>query len=248
MEFFYSENLTEQSKQIKLSEVESRHLRKALRKRAGDRILITNGSGMLANAVIAEDKSKTVICNIRSTQNIDRSPEGNIHISLSTIRPNRMDWAVEKLTELGIGTISFFYSQFTSVRSFKTDHLEKIAISAIKQSQQVYLPQINSPRPFSIWIDSLQNENNQVRLLAHLNDNVQNMFQLQFETIHSKRQSLIVVGIGPEGGFSKEELTTACEKGFRLVSLDNHILRTETAAVVAAAQCKLMIRKEVGKV
>jgi 16S rRNA (uracil1498-N3)-methyltransferase len=244
MEYFYSENLSSRDKQIKLSEEESRHLGKVQRKKPGDRIQITNGEGLLAEAIVADEKSKSIICTIQSSRIIPSSPERNIHIALSTIRPNRMDWAVEKLTELGVGTISFFYSHFTSVRAFKVDHLRKIAISAIKQSQQAYLPQLNPPLPFSEWLHSFNEQENQMRLLAHLADKAQNMLKMQFDGIHLNRQSSIVVAIGPEGGFSKEELITGCEKGFRLVSLDNNILRTETAAVVAAAQCKLT-RKEV---
>ena len=244
MEYFYSKNLSTGDEQIQLSDEESRHLSKVLRKKPGDRIQITNGEGLLAEGIVAVEKSKSIICTIQSSRIIPLSPERNIHIALSTIRPNRMDWAVEKLTELGVGTISFFHSHFTSVRAFKADHLRKISIGAIKQSQQAYLPQLNPPLPFSEWLQSLNEHENQMRLLAHLADKVQNMLKMQLNETHLNRKSSIVVAIGPEGGFSKDELTMACEKGFRLVSLDNHTLRTETAAVVAAAQCKLT-RKEV---
>lgn len=245
MEIFYSENLTEQSKQMQLTPDESRHLLKALRKKSGDSIQITNGQGLLAEAVIMGEKSKAITCNIQSVKKLPSPPEKKIHIAISTIRPKRMDWAVEKLTELGVGTISFFNSQFTSVRSFKAGHLMKIAISAIKQSQQAYLPQLNPPLPFAKWLQSLDQAENQTFFLAHLNNNVQKM---KFENIYPGRQSPIVVAIGPEGGFSEEELTMACERGFRLVSLDNHILRAETAAVISAVLAKQMIRKEVEKI
>lgn len=248
MEIFYSENLTEQSKQIQLSQGESRHLSKVLRKNAGEAINITNGKGLLAKAVIGREKSKSIICEIQSACQVSSPPERNIHIALSTIRPNRMDWTVEKLTELGVGTISFFHSQFTSVRSFKADHLKKIAIGGIKQSQQAHLPQLNPPLPFPEWLQSLDKIENQIRFLAHLSSNAQSLSEIKLENIGVNNQSPIVVAIGPEGGFSEEELTMPCEQGFRLVSLDNHILRTETAAIVAAALAKQMMRKEVEKI
>lgn len=243
MEYFFSENLTEQSKQIRLSHEESRHLRKVLRKRQGDTIKITDGKGLLADAIIAGEKSKSLICEVQSVRPVPPPPERRIHIALSTIRPNRLDWAVEKLTELGVGTISFFYSGFTSVKLFKADHLRKISISAIKQSEQAYLPRIIPPLPFSEWIRSFEKADNQICLLAHLKEDVPRIPQLQFETPHPRNQPMIVVAIGPEGGFLEQELTAACKKGFQLVSLDNHILRTETAAMVAAAQAKLLISR-----
>lgn len=236
MEFFYSENLSTKDNQIQLSQEESQHLRKVLRKKAGDRIQVTNGKGLLADGIILDDKSKTIIHNLQTIKIISLPPERNIHIALSTIRPNRSDWAIEKLTELGVGTISFFHSEYTSVRAFKADHLHKIAISAIKQSRQVYLPQINSPLPFFKWIESFtKEENDQFRILAHLNNSSEHLAEIKF-----KKQS-VIAAIGPEGGFSKEELNIAIKNRFNLVKIDNHILRTETAAVVAAAQLKMLM-------
>lgn len=236
MEIFYSENLTDQTNQLTLSQKESRHLSKVLRKRSGDHIQITNGMGLLADAIVGGEKSKSVICNIQSVRMISPYPERNIHIALSTIRPNRMDWAVEKLSELGVGSISFFHSQFTSVKTFKANHLHKIAISAIKQSKQVYLPKINPPLPFSDWIE-LTKENDPILLLAHFNDSSEYISKLIIND-----QSTIVA-IGPEGGFPEDELTLAIKNGFKLVKIDNHILRTETAVVVATTQLKRLIIK-----
>jgi len=233
MEVFYSEELTDQTNQINLSKEESRHLRRVLRKKAGDLVQITNGKGLLANASITDEK----YCTIQSIQLVPSPPERRIHIALSTIRPNRLDWAVEKLTELGVGSISFFHSQFTSVRSFKADHLHKIAISAIKQSRQCFLPQIKSPLPFFEWIQSLSKEDDQIRLLAHLNNSSKNLSEIKWG------KQAVVVTIGPEGGFSEEELNFAAENGFELIRIDNHILRTETAATVAAAQLKMLMEK-----
>jgi 16S rRNA (uracil1498-N3)-methyltransferase len=148
-----------------------------------------------------------------------------------------MDWAMEKLTELGVGTISFFHSQFTSVRAYKTEHLHKVTISAMKQSKQVYLPKINSPLPLSEWVESIAKKENQILLLAHLNNTSMNISEIQF-----KHES-VIVAIGPEGGFSNEEIKQAQEHGFKLVRIDNHILRTETAVVIAAAQLKMLIAR-----
>ena len=242
MEIFYSEDLTAQSKQIRLSQEESWHAFKVLRKKVGDNLHITNGKGLMAEGVVTGENSKAVSCDIQSTQKVKPPPEKNIQMALSTIRPNRMDWAVEKLTELGVGTISFFHSQFTSIRTFKTEHLEKIAIGAIKQSGQAYLPQVNKPCSFPDWIHSLPTTGGQIRLIGHLNDNARNISEIPFGNLDPTKSSAIIA-IGPEGGFSEEELSMACERDFRIVSLDNHILRSETAAVVAATQAKFFLRK-----
>lgn len=242
MEIFYSEDLTGQSRQIQLSAEESRHLRKALRKKAGDQIRITNGMGLVAEAVIRQERSKSTVCEIQAIRLLPPAPEKNIHLALSTIRPNRQDWAVEKLTELGIGTISFFRSQFTSMRSFKAGHLKKIAISAIKQSGQAYLPQINPPLPFGEWIQSLPEGSDQLRLIAHLSKEAPRTLEAHLQKPKLTIPS-IIVAIGPEGGFAEQEVTMACANGFQIITLDEHVLRSETAAVVAAALAKSVIRK-----
>ena len=237
MGLFYSENLSSQNKQVLLGEEEGRHLQNVLRKKQGDSIQITNGKGLLAEALIVAGKTKSLVCDVQSLRHMPSPPERNIHIALSTIRPNRLDWAVEKLTELGVGSISFFHSQFTSVRAFKADHLRKIAISAMKQSRQCFLPDINTPLPFSNWLQSLPKKGSQVRLLAHLEESSKDPRQVKWG------EKSLVIAIGPEGGFSENELTLATENKFVTVKIDNHILRTETAAVTAASQVKLLMRK-----
>lgn len=235
MELFYSENLSLQTTHVLLGKEEGRHLRKVLRKRQGDLIQITDGKGIHAEAVIAGEESQGVVCEIHSIQHVAPPPERNIHIALSTIRPNRQDWAVEKLTEMGAGSISFFHSQFTSVRAFKADHLRKISISAMKQSRQCYLPQINAPVPFSRWLCSLPAGDNQIRFLAHSEDSSKDIKKFKWEN------QFVVAAIGPEGGFSEKELHLGVEKGFAPIRIDNHILRTETAAVIAITRIKMLI-------
>jgi 16S rRNA (uracil1498-N3)-methyltransferase len=235
MELFYSKDLSSREKQILLSGEESRHLQKVMRKKRGDIIQITNGKGLLVTALIAGEKSQSLLCDIQSIQAMPPPAARKIHIALSTIRPNRLDWAVEKLTELGVGSISFFRSQFTSVRSFKAEHLQRIAISAIKQSRQCFLPQINSPLPYLEWIQSLPKVDTQVCLLAYLSNSSKNLSEIKWG------EQAVFIAIGPEGGFSDEELNVAAQNEFKMVRIDDHILRTETAAVIAAAQVKLLI-------
>jgi 16S rRNA (uracil1498-N3)-methyltransferase len=105
----------------------------------------------------------------------------------------------------------------------------------MKQSRQCYLPQINPPVPFSEWVYSLPAGNSWIRFLAHLEDSAKNMMKLKWEN------QFVIAAIGPEGGFSEEEFHLAVENGFEPVRIDNHILRTETAAVIAAAQIKTLI-------
>lgn len=235
MELFFSENLNDGDNEVRLSADESRHLLRALRKKSGEHIRITNGCGLLVEAEIGDNDRANVLCRILSNRMLPPPPERNIHIALSTIRPNRMDWAVEKLTELGVGSISAFHSQYCSVKSFKPEHLRKIAISAIKQSGQAYLPEIYAPLPFSDWIEKSPS-NNSLNLIAHNGDTSLTMSQ-----IGSRNLSEVQIAIGPEGGFSEDEIMMAMENGFQMLKLDNHTLRSETAAVAAVVQVKLLV-------
>jgi 16S rRNA (uracil1498-N3)-methyltransferase len=209
MELFYCPELSASSGSVTLSAEESHHARRVFRKRSGEPIELTNGKGLRSAAIITDSSSQKISCKIESIQQIPSPPERNIHIAMAAIRPNRMDWAVEKLTELGVGGIQPLFTGFTSVKAFKSEHLGKIAVSAMLEK------------------DSL-------RLIAHLTPESKTISQFRQISV-----SRIVFLIGPEGGFSDAEVILARRHNFYPLKLAGQVLRSETAAVTAAAQAKV---------
>lgn len=237
MERFYAPDLLSTSETIELSPDESHHIIRVFRKHAGETVAIANGNGLMATATITGQSRKTVQCSIQSVEQISR-PEPALQIAISCIRPNRMDWAIEKLTELGVAAIQPLICEHTSVRHFKIDHSRKIAVSAMKQSGIAWLPELREPLTFSDWLAAGNSRENDLRMLAHLDRESQPVGQFCRDSAQK-----ISIAIGPEGGFSANEIAAADAANFRFAKLDNAILRAETAAIVAATQIKSLILK-----
>lgn len=207
-----------------LPEDESRHCIKVLRKKVGDRIQITDGLGCFYYALITNPSS--VKCEF-SVQSEEKIPAANyyIHIAISpTKSADRIEWMVEKCVEIGIDEISLLHCKNTERKKFRTDRLEKIAITAMKQSHRSRLPRINPLLPVAEFIKSARAQDS--KFIAHV-DNA-NPIQL----IHAaKATSRYVVLIGPEGDFSTSEISLAIKNDFKKVSLGDYRLRTETAGL-----------------
>ena len=204
---------------------ESRHCVKVLRKAAGDEIHIVDGLGGLYRAKITSpDPRQCAFEVLEKSQSTGRSY--HVHIAIApTKNIDRLEWFVEKATEIGIDEISFPICQNSERKVVKTDRLEKKAIAAMKQSLKAELPKIN---PVSSLGDVIQ------RVKAD------HTFIAQVDTGNPKLIDSIVtpganscVLIGPEGDFSKEELQLASIHGWTKVSLGPSRLRTETAGLAA---------------
>lgn len=209
-----------------LSEEESRHVCKVMRKIEGDQVLILDGKGNKATAEITLAHPKKAAVAIREVQSVSSRKPISLTIAIApTKNLNRIEYFVEKATEIGIDTISPILCHQSERKVIKTDRLEKIAIAAMKQSGQVFLPQIEELTPLKEFI-----KNNPNGLIAYCPDHLTNP-QLLNEV---KNRESITILIGPEGDFTQEEVNFALENGYKTVSLGNSILRTETAGVYAA--------------
>jgi len=237
MDYFFAPDLRDSTDRIHLSSEESHHLWRTRRKRIGEMITLVNGKGLEASARIVDFRNKHAICKIIDIRSLSPSPSQNIQVGLGLIRPNRMDWAVEKLSELGVGSITPLLCEYGDVRSFKKAHLQRIAISAIKQSHQAFLPRIKEPVSFANWMKNISENLHPIRFIAHLQDEATYLP----ENFSSVEEKPIFIAIGPEGGFSEEEIRLAKSHQFRCIRLDESILRSETAAVVAVTQLKLYL-------
>jgi 16S rRNA (uracil1498-N3)-methyltransferase len=233
MDLFYIAEYIPGQQQLLLPPDESHHVKRVLRKKKGDILHLTDGRGHELSGMIQEDRGTQLLLQLQKQEKIAFPPENLIEVAISTIRPNRMDWAVEKLTELGVQTIIPLHCFFTSYRQVKSDHLRKIAVSAMKQSGQFYLPEIRPAISFSQWLLETGKQNG-LKFLAHpsLADDVQ-----QDKSMRDKKKFLAV---GPEGGFHPDEISQARQAGFQILPLGQTILRTETAAISGVIRLKFL--------
>ena len=232
MELFYIPNFLPGQPILILPAEESHHARKVLRKRRGDILRLTDGLGRDITAIIQDDKEPQLKLLIQQQKQTPFPPENLIQVALSVIRPNRLDWAVEKLTELGVETIVPIHCHYTTFRAIKIDHLRKIAISAMKQSGQFYLPEIKSAIDFKEWLTAIAQDPGG-KFLAHPDP------ESTGKIIRTKSDERFLIAIGPEGGFHSDEISLARQAGFELLSLGQTILRTETAAVSGVVHLKI---------
>jgi len=202
---------------------ESRHCIKVLRKKAGDSINITDGNGSFYTAIITEADPHQ--CNFRVDQIRMKSPRPYfIHIAISpTKNADRIEWFVEKAVELGVEEITLLDCEHTERTFIKTERLQKVAISAMKQSLKVRLPLINGLRKYN---DVIRGTNADSKFIAYVDES--NPHHLKDAAVPSSNYLLL---IGPEGDFSTVELSLALESGFQKVSLGSSRLRTETAGI-----------------
>jgi 16S rRNA (uracil1498-N3)-methyltransferase len=205
---------------------ESRHCAKVLRKKSGDTIEVTDGKGNFYEAVIAKADPGQCFFEIRNRW---EAPKNGyfIHIAISPTRnTDRIEWFVEKATELGVDRITLIDCKNTERSFIKTDRLKKVAVSAMKQSVRAVLPVIDDHLlQFTEVVEHCQEHEKCIAFVDPDN------------TLHLKdavpQRSTYCVLIGPEGDFSIEELKTAVDHGFKKVSLGTSRLRTETAGVAA---------------
>ncbi len=235
MELFYADKFDSSDNELILSKNESHHCFRVLRKKTGDKITVIDGKGHLIYCTIKNANPHALTANVEKFKKFPFPDANGIHVSLAIIRPNRMDWAIEKLTELGVERITPLLCHFNSVKRIKLQHLHKIAINAMKQSEQFYLSQIDTPKTFD---DQIKNSNKyrDRKFIVHPKQEVEgkDLNNLQNTTKH-------ILVIGPEGGFHQQELKLADDYGFELLSLGPNILRTETAAVTGVVKIKQLM-------
>jgi 16S rRNA (uracil1498-N3)-methyltransferase len=216
-----------------LDHEESRHCVKVLRKQEGDLIRIADGQGHFYDAAISQANDKKCTFAITNEVQVPKD-DFHIHIALSpTKNLDRTEWFVEKAVEIGVHQISFILCGNSERKVLKLDRLERKAISAMKQSQHAYLPEIHPLIRFQDFVKK-QHAGSE-KCIAYLGDEPGP--QLINAT---KAQQNYIILIGPEGDFSPEEVNMALKAGFKTVSLGNSRLRTETAGIVACHSLQLL--------
>ncbi|MCQ2347909.1 MAG: 16S rRNA (uracil(1498)-N(3))-methyltransferase [Paludibacteraceae bacterium] len=216
-----------------LSEEESGHCVRVLRYTKGDEILLTDGQGSTYTARITNPHPKHCEFEIISQEKQAKGHDFYLHIAIApTKNVERLEWMVEKCTEIGVDEITPLLCRFSERKQLRTDRLQKIVLSAAKQSLTPYLPKLNELTPFDVFI---QNAKEQDKFIAHCYKEDKKVLK---DEIRKGRDVLVL--IGPEGDFSEQEIQDALQRGFVPVSLGNSRLRTETAGVVACHTAILM--------
>jgi 16S rRNA (uracil1498-N3)-methyltransferase len=224
--FFVEETATTGS--IILSEETSKHIVQVLRMQQGEQLQLTNGKGNLLTCKIIDNNRKKCVVEITKST-FSEANTSPVCIGISLVKNNtRFEWFLEKATEIGVSAIIPLICERTEKQFFKQERMKSILVSAMLQSQQVWLPVLNEPQKIKPFI-----VNNQfhTKYIAHC-ESEDNKVQLTHQPASSNKGKLIL--IGPEGDFTKEEITLALQHQFVPVALGNTRLRTETAGIVAA--------------
>ncbi len=206
---------------------ESQHFSKVLRGKIGQEISVTDGFGKLAKGIVSQINSKSVEVDLTEIQENFEKRNYKIHIAIApTKNMERMEFFLEKATEIGIDEITFLKSFHSERKNINIERCQKIVLSAVKQSLKAYIPKLNDLVKFTDFINQNHSEN---KLIAHCEDNFERQ---EFKKLIQPKENYLIL-IGPEGDFSKEEIELAQKNGFVGISLGNQRLRTETAALNA---------------
>ncbi len=226
MQLFFNNTLTKTSTEIKFSREESKHITKVLRKKEGDTLYITNGTGYLFTANIIHAELSQCIAVIESCDQKPAKPY-QLHLVVAPTKMNdRYEWFLEKATEIGIDQITPIICDRSERKVIKHERFERILQSATKQSLQCYLPKLNPAISFSDFIH--QTDHFGQLLIAHCEEGKKKTIK---DSVTPKTNTTIL--IGPEGDFTPQEITLAISKGYLPITLGDNRLRTETAAISA---------------
>lgn len=234
-----------------LPEEEARHALRVLRLGVGDELNLMDGRGSFFRATITATSGHRCAFAVEEQTAAEPEWSGHIHLALApTKNIDRIEWLAEKATEIGIDRLSLLNCQFSERTSVKTDRLERILISAMKQSHKARLPQLDDMQRFSDFIS--QEDLPPMRFIAHCYDmedvgggTKPLLSDLLLRPIFNEKTPSrspmvnVLVLIGPEGDFSIDEVRAAHAHGFRSVSLGTSRLRTETAALTAVHLMRL---------
>lgn len=209
----------------------ARHLSSVLRMKAGQEITLFNGQGGEYAGALATLGKNNVSVKILEYRDIQRESPLNIHLAIGVSRGERMDWIVQKATELGVSKITPLFTERTEVKlsgerlTKKIRHWQQVAISACEQCQRNLVPLINSPLALDQWLSLSDKHAAQLKLVLHH----------RTEKRLSERPAVnnICLLVGPEGGLGNHEIDAAINSGFQPLALGPRVMRTETAPMAA---------------
>ena len=231
MHIFYTPDISGNT--YTLNETESKHCIRVLRLEKGDEITLVDGHGGCYTAEISDPNPKRCAVNVTKSELNFGFRNFQIHIAMApTKNMERMEWFLEKATEIGINRVTPILCRYSERKEIKNERLEKVMISAMKQSIKAYLPQLDESTKFT---DFVRQPFEGQKFIAHCEEQHRELLK----NLIKPNQNYLIL-IGPEGDFSSEEIELAIHSGFRPVSLGESRLRTETAGVVACHTFNLL--------
>ena len=221
--------------EITLPDTAARHAVRVLRLRPGDRVTLFNGDGRDYDAELTLATRDAVRSRVLDSGDIEPAPALELHLALGVSRNQRMDFALQKATELGVDRITPLFTERSVIRldegrlDQRVAHWRQVTVAACEQSGRRRLPRIESPQPFGAWIErwhgqGLLLEPRATRSLADL----------------EKPDGMVTLLVGPEGGLAPDERAAAVRRGMKDVKLGPRILRTETAPLAALAAMQVL--------
>ena len=227
MHVFYTPDILTREE---LPEEEAAHAVRVLRLQPGDEVMLIDGLGSFYRAEITTATQKRCLVKIVETHPQEPLWKGHLHLAMApTKNMDRTEWLAEKATEIGFDELTFLNCRYSERKVIKTERIQKILVSAMKQSLKARLPKLNEMTPFNQFIT--QPFPGQ-KFIAHCYEGEKTLLK---DALQAGEDALVL--IGPEGDFSEEEVQKALSNGFQPISLGRSRLRTETAALVA---CHLM--------
>ncbi len=224
-----------------LPQEEAQHAIRVLRLVEGDEIFLMDGEGVFFRAEVTLAQGKH--CHYRIIESIpqEKGWKGHLHIAMApTKMMERVEWMVEKATEIGVDEFSFPLCKFSERKQMRKDRVEKIVVSAVKQSRKPWMPIVNDMMPFSEII-----KKHPKGYICHCYDEVPRTdFFEEINNANIGEDEEVMVLVGPEGDFSIEEVKMAVEAGYKSVSLGSARLRTETAGLSAVMMMQLAVRNK----
>lgn len=238
MHLFYTPTLEPHYTEFMLSEDESKHAVRVLRLAAGDEIYLIDGIGGWYTAKILDPHPKRTTLSILHVEQDYEKPAYYLHMAVApTKNMDRMEWFLEKATEIGIQEITPIVSTHSERKEVKIERFNKVVVSAMKQSLKAYLPKINPAISLPQFFGQIKAEEYTTKAIAHCAEGEK---QYLADICSSAGKYLIL--IGPEGDFSENEIAQAQSLGYQPVSLGNSRLRTETAALASCMEIALLNR------
>lgn len=224
MNIFYCPDI--RGEEITLSENDSKHAVRVLRKSIGDEIIIVDGKGTWIEGIVSENNPKKCKIKIVCRKKNFEKQNFHLHMAIAPIKSmDRFEMFLEKACEIGISEITILITDHTIRNKVKIERIEKILIAAMKQSLKAFLPKLNPPVRFN---DFLEQEHHEQKLIAHCED----FPKKSIKKTYNKGENVLLL-IGPEGDFSPKEIESAYSKGFKGISLGKTRLRNETAGIVS---------------
>ena len=230
--FFYVPNANSVNE---LPEEEALHAVRVLRMEMGDEMMLMDGEGVFYRAVVTEATKKRCLYRIEETLPQERQWQPHLHLAMApTKNMDRTEWFAEKATEIGFDELTFLKCRWSERTVIKTERIEKILVSAMKQSHKAWKPVLNEMTDFKTFLQEIEKREKPMRkFICHCYEEEGLGEKVALKDAVKGGEDVLVM-VGPEGDFSIEEVKMAEAQGFQSVTLGKSRLRTETAALVAA--------------